>query len=308
MKKYERYAKRAFYLALFGIVIMVVFAMIPPFNDWSFNLNTTLFANYGTFIGGLSGSILLFSSIILLYVSLLEQRKSVEMQNEINTFYNLLENYNTLVNSIEAFPHKHEKPDLQFIEYLEGSENINHPNMQLVNCKMLAENLTGSTDIVINLGKGRQFLNNLYLNMKGAYTQRRKQKINDDQKNAIKNLYTDHLRQYGYILKYYLNFIFNVLEFIDNSKISNVKYGDIFLRALASREIMLAFYWSLYQEINVKNNYFKQILLNFNIDKYIDDKDYNFNDTGKYSFEEIKDSIYFHPEDKKLFFNDDKII
>ncbi len=137
--------------------------------------------------------------------------------------------------------------------------------------------------------------------MKGAYFQRRKSPINDSQKDAINNLFVDHLRQYGYILQYYLNYIFNFLEYIDNSNLSNVQYGDIFFRTLAPREIILLFYYSLHQEFR-QSNFHKNLLLKFNIDNYIDDKEFKFKDS-EYTNNEIMESIYFHPNDKILFFN-----
>jgi len=107
----------AFYLLIFGFLIIVIFSLIKPFNDWSFNSNPSLFGQYGDFIGGFIGTIFSLVAALLLYKTLLAQQESIDKQDDANriqkrfldyelfenTFFNLLKTQQELTNGIKGY-------------------------------------------------------------------------------------------------------------------------------------------------------------------------------------------------------------
>ena len=80
-----------------GLSVQLVFIFIPPFNDWSFELDSELFNHYGCFIGGFSGSLFTLVGAILVYLTFTLQKESIDQQQEKDarsqfdsTFFNLL--------------------------------------------------------------------------------------------------------------------------------------------------------------------------------------------------------------------------
>lgn len=121
MKKENPISKYAIFIAftlfIIGFILVVLFATISPFNDWSFNSDAGLFANYGTFIGGIVGPVLTFASILLLYKTLMSQQDAIERQEKAfqlqqshiekesfeNTFFNLLRTQQELTLNIKSY-------------------------------------------------------------------------------------------------------------------------------------------------------------------------------------------------------------
>jgi len=109
--------KFAFILIIIGFTIIIGFAISKPFNDWSFELNSDLFAKYGSFIGGLISPIFSFAAILLLYKTLISQQDATEKQDNgfklqlgvlekesfENTFFNLLKTQQELSIGIKSY-------------------------------------------------------------------------------------------------------------------------------------------------------------------------------------------------------------
>ena len=100
----------ALYLIGFGVFIIIVSLLFLPFNDWSFVSNSTLFAEYGDFIGGFIGSIFSVAAFFLLYSTFIEQRKTLKSQNENfqlertdNLFFSLLSAQTNIGLSIKGY-------------------------------------------------------------------------------------------------------------------------------------------------------------------------------------------------------------
>lgn len=106
----------AFILVFLGLIIIILFFSITPFNDWSGERNATLFGLYGDFIGGFVGSLFSVASFILLYFTLDAQQKTLQKQEEEikaqkrisefqsfeTTFFNLINVHHTITNNIKA--------------------------------------------------------------------------------------------------------------------------------------------------------------------------------------------------------------
>ena len=68
-------------ILIFGVIVIIYYATMKPFNDWSFIRNSELFAHYGEFIGGFIGTLFTIIGIILLYKTLISQQKAFESQD-----------------------------------------------------------------------------------------------------------------------------------------------------------------------------------------------------------------------------------
>lgn len=77
-------------LSLIGYLsIIFIFAYNLPFNDGSGMMDADLFSKYGSFIGGVFGSIFTLLSVILLFMALTNQKKSSKKQiNLLKTEFN----------------------------------------------------------------------------------------------------------------------------------------------------------------------------------------------------------------------------
>ncbi len=94
-------------LIAIGVLSIVVFILIPPFNDWSWQPDSSLFSDYGEFIGGFVGALFSLAGFILLYLTLRSQQKSIEQQKRTSevesfesTFFNLLNIQQGITNDI----------------------------------------------------------------------------------------------------------------------------------------------------------------------------------------------------------------
>lgn len=88
MKKLESFLSRkgipiAIFSLIFGIIIIILFLFIDPFNDWSFNPDSELFARYGDFIGGFIGTIFSLVATLLIYNTLVAQKDTLQKQDEL---------------------------------------------------------------------------------------------------------------------------------------------------------------------------------------------------------------------------------
>lgn len=105
-----------FFSIAVGIVVIILFMFIAPFNDWSWEANSTLFSQYGDFIGGFVGTIFSFAGFLLLYKTLITQQEALNIQkndsliqkNAIDnerfetTSFNLLNTQQNIADNIEA--------------------------------------------------------------------------------------------------------------------------------------------------------------------------------------------------------------
>ena len=80
----------AFILSILGVVLMIFFAVCKGFNDGSGVLDSTLASEYGSLIGGVVGSIFTLAGMLLLYETIVAQRKSFEIQQFEARFFELV--------------------------------------------------------------------------------------------------------------------------------------------------------------------------------------------------------------------------
>lgn len=91
----------AFTLSFLGLIIMIYFTFDNHFNDGSYQLNTSLASAYGNFIGGIVGPIFSFAGILLIYQTILEQRKLFQLEQFESKFFKLIELHRENINNIK---------------------------------------------------------------------------------------------------------------------------------------------------------------------------------------------------------------
>ena len=80
----------AFSLAVIGIVLIIYFAFSDLFNDGSGVFDPALAANYGSFVGGLIGSIFALAGMLMLYVTILKQQRLFLLQQFESKYFELV--------------------------------------------------------------------------------------------------------------------------------------------------------------------------------------------------------------------------
>jgi hypothetical protein len=97
-------------LIVIGVIIIILFSLILPFNDRSWNSSAELFGQYGDFIGGLVGSLFSLAGFFILYETLntqIEELTQEKQHNKItifeNNFFKSLDNQDTMVSRITAY-------------------------------------------------------------------------------------------------------------------------------------------------------------------------------------------------------------
>lgn len=100
----------AFGFVFIGFAIIIIFLTIAPFNDWSFDEDAELFAQYGDFIGGFIGTIFSLAGFFLIYKTLTTQQDTLTLQDSASrqdrfeiTFFYLLKNQSDITNEIKAY-------------------------------------------------------------------------------------------------------------------------------------------------------------------------------------------------------------
>src|SRR5665648_150608 len=72
----------SFFLMIIGISIIAFATTKTPFNDWSFKIDPELSGQFGSFIGGIVGSLFSLVAALLLYKTLMTQVKTLKQQKK----------------------------------------------------------------------------------------------------------------------------------------------------------------------------------------------------------------------------------
>lgn len=100
----------AWILVGIGLGLILGFGLLKtPFNDWSWNADTSLLNEYGGFIGGLVGSLFSLAGFFLLYLTLRSQQDDIRHQKKSQaierfetTFFNLLNVQQNITNDLKV--------------------------------------------------------------------------------------------------------------------------------------------------------------------------------------------------------------
>lgn len=206
-------------------IIVVAICFFGPINV-NLDFDSTLLSYYGTFVGGLAGSILSVAGVFILIATLKETQRNSKQQFDIikhqqfeNIFFDLLENLRNIVNNTEH--------GTIGIDYCKGHTFFLVANKKLYNAinDSLREKDTrdklgayqGSNDI-----SGILELNRICA------------------KKAYDSFFDVYISQLGH----YFRFLFNLLKFVEErSDIKNKDFYINFIQAqMSSDELALTFY------------------------------------------------------------------
>lgn len=95
---------------IIGLCIIIISIIIHPFNDWSFVVDPELSGQFGSFIGGIVGPLFSLVAALLLYNTLVTQRKTLKQQKKSSkierfesTFFNLSSTQQEIRNTIKTY-------------------------------------------------------------------------------------------------------------------------------------------------------------------------------------------------------------
>ncbi|MCF8370971.1 MAG: putative phage abortive infection protein [Bacteroidales bacterium] len=273
--------KIAVILAIFGFIIIVIFSIFLPFNDWSFQLNSELFGQYGSFIGGLAGSIFSLSAMFLLYETLKLQKRTVDIEDFERTFFNLLKTQQELTEGIRVYSftlnndfnkvsHKaygreffqFARHDLKFIwknltskDYLGMFDGVDSEEFQYIYHKL---ELIKSSDEVPNCDKDlqvKEILTNYklkYANYFYGFSKEKHEEANledIDDKRKVEILYELFFQEYHYAIGHYFRHLYNIIKFVKqneeklkSAKVDSITYIAFIQAQMSSYELMLVYY------------------------------------------------------------------
>ncbi len=80
-------------LVLFTVLLSVLLLYLYFFHD-GFSSDQNIWGNFGSYFGGVAGTILSFVAIIYIYEDIKGQKKNQQRQEDQNNFFKLLENFN----------------------------------------------------------------------------------------------------------------------------------------------------------------------------------------------------------------------
>lgn len=271
--------KIAWGLVLIGILTVIVFLLKTPFNDWSFHPNPNLFAQYGSFIGGVVGTLFSLAAVFFLYETLRFQKKSFDIDNFERTFFNLLKTQQEITEVIKAYSFsinddlaeigyiakgreffQFAKHDLAMIwkniinpEYLEVFDPKDISEIQYISNKI--DNIKESNNIpsidkdieienVIYEYK-LKYTNFAYKFSKDTYVEANSKEI----KERVGMLYELFFQKYHYATGHYFRHLYNIIKFVEQNELKITKAGATpnkyiaFIQAqMSSYELMLVYY------------------------------------------------------------------
>ncbi|MBU2912704.1 putative phage abortive infection protein [Reichenbachiella agariperforans] len=102
-------------LIISGVSFSIYVALSDFFNDGSGQLDPSLASNYGGFIGGVVGTVFTVVGFFLLYITLLEQRRTFNIQQFENKYFEFLKMHRENVQNIS-----HRRPDKKVDENVSG--------------------------------------------------------------------------------------------------------------------------------------------------------------------------------------------
>ncbi len=268
MEKLNKY-----WLEIIGILIAIIclYYFVPIlfnlFNELYVNSKTTechgIYGNFGSFVGGVFGTIIGFVTLFFVYITYTSQRKELKIQKELisqqqfeSTFFNMLNVHRELKNSLI-----YSTDDIDDTK-LKGIETI---NTSIKKIKTYYERIN-----LLKEGK------KLHIN---DFSDEYEKKIKDELDKNVTELkiinlaYQHYFNNDQYLISHYCRNVYHILKYIrgneenktlgkDLKKYQN--YADIFQSQLSVDEQFLLFYnfihfndetKGIYSTINLVNHY-----------------------------------------------------
>lgn len=231
-------------LAIIGLLTIFIGTTIYLiFGSWSFSsiLNEEIIGQFGEFIGGVVGSILAMSGIILYYVALKEQRKEIGVSQDA-----LKCQVEALNQQIVEF--REQKKEMQETRKLYDEQTKEFRRQTKISKhQQFASSFYSLLDVFINvreeLNKEKNYFSSIYEELRI---------IDNNQQSSIINifkainkkyieLYYDHYLE----LNHYFKTFYRMVKLIEESgieKSDKLVYFKIFRSQITSKELLLFFY------------------------------------------------------------------
>lgn len=296
-----------------GIILFFVGVIFFLWHDLNFDktqpINSQKFGEFGSFIGGLVGSIWAFAGVILFYVALKEQRKDMKInQDALNTQIKALEQ------QIDEFELQRRELELTREVFTEQSKTLKMQQFEstFFNSVSLFRNLvdgityneppnpvksmttpgyqpavykgTYCFEIFYESYRNRYrdmlrdyITNDLQLEMKDSRNAEISiEKLSDISQNAYESFFSNFQSDLGH----YFRTLYNIIRFVKEKNIENPKYYTNLIRAQLSTYEHLMLFYNCHS--NYGNKRFKPLVDEFSLlnnmpqDMLIDQKHINF--------------------------------
>ncbi len=235
-----------------GIIFILLGIILFFWNDSSFDyhlkINSQKFSDFGSFVGGLIGSIWALAGVILFYVALREQRIDIQInRNTLETQVNALEQ------QIKEFELQRKELELTREVYIEQSNTLKQQKFENTffnMSKMLSEiqsNINGElfSGMIKKEYKGHPYLEKALTNLIGKFDRKFEwdKMHGNDLMELTANIYNKFADENLSPLDHYFRYFYNILKFIDNSQMEDKKmYADLLQAQLSKNELGLIFY------------------------------------------------------------------
>lgn len=259
-KKERCWELMAFILAVMGILVIIVFLFLRPFNDWSWNRDAELFGQYGDFVGGLGGTLISLSAFCMLYLTLKAQRDDITAQKDVfdeerfeHVFFKMIENYQKVKDALHVSHIERTENGKSLVSEVKGIQffcfaknellgiyaSLFSSDADYIDDETSREELERALDDVMygydllcedryeKENKARNVLK-IYLTSKFYSITKEKRSRIRIKEDSIKFKYIYfffHLRYY-YIVDSYFNSLFSILEYMENCRNKNYKFLD----------------------------------------------------------------------------------
>ena len=221
---------------LFPIAIILLYGLFLifitfPISEYSIEKAAQLGDSFGIINTLFSGSafIALIITIYLQQQEIRETKKETQKQNFENTFFKILDLYNSVVKDLSL-----ERPKNITNTLPDGTEEFEYSNYKILEQKLYI----GTKDC-----KGKEVIIEL-LNILNVYKNLIKQY--PDEHKIIQGEYENFYKEYKDIIGHYFLSIYQILKFIDKNKSLNVEekkdYINLFLAQISKKEMELFYF------------------------------------------------------------------
>ena len=285
---------------VFAIGMLFLFLLKTTPLNTNLPINTSIFANYGSLVGGISASLLSLASVFLIIQSIKEQEKSRILQNIESRFFELLKFTRENSENINSKGKSGRTVFIQIKTEFNSLFNTNKAWYTLEKSNLLEKewkrNLICITYLIIFFGVDDSQYDFLKENLKKVITD--KKLWHEFENNVLKPLSNDHriikqknssreratrlyLKYDGYqnILGHYFRNLFQTVKFINNQPaltyIDKYNYIKILRAQLSTFEQVMFFYNSLstfgfpWEKSTNSEKYNEMLITKYNIVKNI---------------------------------------
>jgi hypothetical protein len=248
-------------ISVIGISLMIYFACIKSFNDYSFQINPDLASQYGTFISGLVGPIFTLVGFLLIYETIKRQREDFDKQQFENRFFEMVRYYRENVATMEfktPFSKVNEMTTGRqvFVELKKQSKVLIEEISKYISKKEnqsdkeYQEFILKISFLIIYYGVGETTKQTLLDKLKIIIPNKAVNLIEELRKKKTK--YNEKIVFYGghqSKLGFYFRHLYQTVKFVDNnntlSEDEKIAYIEILVSQLTNYEQAILFFYSM---------------------------------------------------------------